>query len=39
MSFDKFKSSSELVGETILTVNYVLDKVPHKKLEKTSYEL
>lgn len=34
MTFDKFKSFLELVGETILTVNYVLDKVPHKKFRK-----
>jgi len=39
MSFDKLKSSLKLVGKTILTANYVLDKVPYKKLEKTPYEL
>jgi len=26
-------------GETILTFNYILNKIPHKKLENTPYEL
>lgn len=28
-----------LWGEAILTANYILNKVPHKKLDKTPYEL
>jgi hypothetical protein len=36
---DIIKSISKLVGERILTINNILNKVPQKKLDKTPYEL
>ena len=31
--------SDEMWGEAVLTANYLLNKLPHKKLDKTPYEL
>jgi hypothetical protein len=36
---DKFKIISELVEEVILLANYILNKIPHKYLDKTPYKL
>jgi hypothetical protein len=36
---DKFKIILELVGGLFLSANCILNKIPHKKLEKTFYEL
>ena len=36
---DKFWCTSKLVGEAILSANYLLNLVPRKKIDKTPYEL
>ena len=39
MNADKFWITTELVGEVILSTNYILNRLPQKKLDKTPYEL
>jgi len=36
---DKFGSTSKLVGEVILTINYIFNKETYKKLKNTLHEL
>jgi hypothetical protein len=37
--FDKFMSILKFMRVSILTVNYLVNKVLHKKIEKKTYEL
>ena len=35
----KFWTTSQFVGEAILSANYILNRIPHKKTNKSPYEL